>query len=72
MAAATKPKNGKVASEAVNDIAAQAAEEAKVMVDNMFEAANKAGVSAYIVEQDESDGDSIESAAISAEFVRNL
>ena len=38
----------------------------------IFEAGRKAGVQWYIVEQDESDGDSIESAAISAEFLRNL
>ncbi len=37
----------------------------------IFEAGRKAGVQWYIVEQDESDGDSIESAAISAAFVRN-
>ena len=37
----------------------------------IFEAGRKTGVQWYIVEQDESDGDSIESAAISAEFMRN-
>ena len=37
----------------------------------IFEAARKAGVQWYIVEQDESEGDSLESAAISARFVSN-
>ena len=37
----------------------------------IFEAGRKARVQWYIVEQDESDGDSLESAAISAEFMRN-
>lgn len=36
----------------------------------IFEVGRKARVQWYIVEQDESDGDSIESAAINAEFMR--
>ena len=39
---ATKTKNGTTATATVNDAAAQAAQEAKAMMDNWMEAANKA------------------------------